>query len=64
MTAAAASKAATSRGHDEPCKPRANYLNLKATGKPQQAAAQVFAQDLAQAVAYDFAGGVLTCGHP
>jgi hypothetical protein len=38
MTALAASKAATAEV--ETCKPRANYLNLKATGKPQQAAAK------------------------
>jgi hypothetical protein len=37
MTALAASKAAT---EVETCKPRANYLNPKATGKPQQAAAK------------------------
>jgi hypothetical protein len=33
-----------SRGRHTPCKPRANYLNLKATGKPQQAVAQAAVQ--------------------
>jgi hypothetical protein len=52
MTAFAASKAAVSRSYHKVCKPRANYLNLKATGKPQQAVAQAVVD------------GVLTCGDP